>query len=218
METGADSGIGGFGGRLQEMSRLNVLLTAAGMEPVSAELSERFSRYWLLLAKWNSKLNLSGIRSEEEVLRRHFVECIFCARQLPSGISTLLDFGSGAGFPGIPIALCRPEIAVTLAESQMKKSAFLREVIRELDVEANIHAGRAEDLSSSFDAVAMRAVDKMNEAVSAAVKLTAPAGILVVLTSKSSEVPERYATLNWSDPVSLPYSNQNVLLTVRMRS
>ena len=88
-------------------------------------------------------------------LSRHFVESIACARALPEGISTLLDFGSGGGFPGIPIALCRPEIAVTLAESQGKKAAFLQEAVRVLGSQAKVHAGRAELLTTQFDCVTL---------------------------------------------------------------
>ena len=107
-------------------ARLNALLAAAGLAELDAGLSHQFETYLSLLLRWNARMNLTAIRDEEGILARHFVESIACARALPAGIGTLLDFGSGAGFPGIPIALCRPEIAVTLAESQGKKAAFLR--------------------------------------------------------------------------------------------
>ena len=94
--------------------RLNALLAEAGLAPLDAVLAGRFEDYLSLLLRWNARVNLTAIRDEEGILRRHFVESIACARALPAGIATLLDFGSGAGFPGIPIALCRPEIAVTL--------------------------------------------------------------------------------------------------------
>ena len=71
-------------------------------------------------------------------------------------MATLLDFGSGAGLPGIPIALCRPEICVTLAESQAKKAAFLQEAARTLTLSSKIFAGRAEKLTDTYDCVAMR--------------------------------------------------------------
>jgi len=90
-------------------------------------LASEFGAYAALLIRWNARMNLTAVRDEEGILRRHFAESIVCARILPPGITTLLDFGSGAGFPGLPIALCRREIAVTLAESQGKKVAFLRE-------------------------------------------------------------------------------------------
>ena len=97
----------------------------------------RFEEYLALILRWNSRMNLTAIRDEEEILARHFVESIACAQHFPEGIGTLLDFGSGAGFPGIPIALCRPEIAVTLAESQSKKAAFLQETVRILGLQGH---------------------------------------------------------------------------------
>ena len=74
---------------------------------------------------------------------------------------TLLDFGSGGGFPGIPIALCRPEIAVTLAESQGKKAAFLQEAVRVLGLSARSTLSGPKLLTVGFDCVTLRAVDRM---------------------------------------------------------
>ena len=130
-------------------------------------------------------MNLTAIRGEEGILVRHFVESIGCAQALPSGIATLLDFGSGAGFPGIPIALCRPEIAVTLAESNGKKAAFLREAVRVLRLSAAVYAGRAELLTGRFDCVVLRAVDRMPSAVEAAARLVASLGWLVLMTTEN---------------------------------
>jgi 16S rRNA (guanine527-N7)-methyltransferase len=123
-------------------TRLNALLAEAGLAPLDAAQAQAFEDYLSLLLRWNARVNLTAIRDEEGILRRHFVESIACSRALPAGIRTLLDFGSGAGFPGIPIALCRPEIAVTLAESQGKKAAFLREAVRQLGIGAKQSADR----------------------------------------------------------------------------
>lgn len=162
---------------------LNALLAKAGLDPLDSVLSERFQNYLSLLLRWNSRVNLTAIRNEEGIVSRHFVESIACARALPIGIATLLDFGSGAGFPGIPIALCRREIAVTLAESQGKKAAFLSEAVRVLGVSATVHSGRAEALRGAFDCVTLRAVDKMELAVEAASKLVRPGGWLALMTT-----------------------------------
>src|SRR3954453_5651404 len=110
--------------------RLNELLVSAGLPALTPSLAQQFQTYLELLLRWNARLNLTAIRDQEGILSRHFVESIACTQAIPPGVATLLDFGSGAGFPGIPIALCRPEIAVTLAESQGKKTAFLQEVLR----------------------------------------------------------------------------------------
>ncbi len=164
-------------------TRLQALVTAAGLTPLDDETAGKFEDYLSLFLRWNERLNLSAIRDEEAILSRHIIESIVVARGLPERIATLLDFGSGAGLPGIPIALCRPEIAVTLAESQGKKAAFLQEALRVLGIQAKVHAGRAEALRTVFDCVVLRAVDKMPKAVAAAVPLVAPAGWLALMTT-----------------------------------
>jgi len=166
--------------------QLNRLLAEVGLPPADAVLAGKLEAYLGLLVRWNTRINLTAVRDTAGILSRHFLESIECARLLPQGITTLLDFGSGAGFPGIPIALCRPEIAVTLAESQGKKAAFLREVVRTLRISAKVHSARAELLQRQFDCVTLRAVDKMPEAVQAASGLVAPHGWLAVMTTESA--------------------------------
>ena len=156
--------------------RLNSLLVEAGSASLGETLSSRFEAYLSLFVRWNSKTNLSSIREPDAILSRHFVESIVCAQALPAGIAALLDFGSGGGLPGIPIPLCRPEIAVTLAESQGKKAAFLQEAVRMLGISAKVFAGRAETLTGRFDCVTLRAEDKMADAVRTAAKLVTEGG------------------------------------------
>jgi 16S rRNA (guanine527-N7)-methyltransferase len=182
-----------------------------GLSPLPSGIAERFSEYYDLLQRWNTRLNLTAIRNPDEALQRHFVECIFCAQRLPEGVTTLLDYGSGAGFPGIPIALCRPEIRVTLAESQGKKASFLREAVRSLKVDAAVYAGRVEEmaLGQSFDAVALRAVDKMEDALCAAAVRVGEGGWLVVLvTSGSVELGKGFS----GKELAIPGSERGVLI------
>ena len=195
-------------------NRLNALLTEAGLAPLDAAQTVRFEDYLSLLLRWNARVNLTSIRDEEGILKRHFVESIFCARALPVGVATLLDFGSGAGFPGIPIALCRPEIAVTLAESQGKKAAFLCEAVRVLGVTATVHSARAEALRTVFDCVVLRAVDKMGVAVQAAAKLVRPGGWLALMTTgKELEALQSAAGTEfaWAEPLPLPGGQDRLL-------
>jgi len=194
--------------------RLNELLSSAGQPGLDGELAGRFQGYLDLLMRWNARLNLTSIRNEKGILSRHFVESILCARIVPDSVATLLDFGSGAGFPGIPIALCRPEIRVTLAESQGKKAAFLQEAVRTLALPAIVFSGRAETLSGTYDCVAMRAVDRMEKAVNVASRLVSPGGWFVLMTTRAEVSILKAAAgdrFDWIRTVPLPDSEERVI-------
>jgi len=194
--------------------RLNKLLEGAGLPPLGRETAEKFETYLSLILRWNARLNLTSLSTEDAILSNHLVESIACAVTLPTGIATLVDFGSGAGLPGIPIALCRPEIAVTLAESQRKKAAFLREAVRVLGVSAKVHADRAEVLRTGFDCVVLRAVDRMLKAVAAAAKLVAPGGWLALMTTGAASPALQVAAgkeFSWISPVRLPASVDRIV-------
>src|SRR5712664_1169672 len=156
-------------------SRIADLLTPYLPDP-PATLIPQLSAYLDLLLKWNARTNLTAIRDPEEIVRRHFGESLFAVQHLnpatpDPGPGTLLDFGSGAGFPGLPIALLRPDLQVTLAESQNKKAAFLREAVRTLNLpNVEVWAARVEALPANrqFRVVTLRAVDNMEAALSAA--------------------------------------------------
>ena len=151
----------------------------------AAELLEDLSVYLELLLKWNERTNLTSIRHPEQIVRRHFGESLFAAAHLPNG-GSLLDLGSGAGFPGIPIQLVYPKLRVTLAESQNKKVAFLREVIRTLALETEVWAGRIEQMSPArtFNLVSLRAVDNPELALRLArARLSAGGTILQLATT-----------------------------------
>jgi 16S rRNA (guanine527-N7)-methyltransferase len=206
-------------------SRLNEFLAKAGQESVDSLLGKRFEDYLSLLLRWNARINLTAIRDQDGILARHFVESIVCARALPAGIGTLLDLGSGAGFPGIPIALCRPEIAVTLAESQGKKAAFLQEAVRVLALRAKVHSGRAESLLEEFveyDCVVLRGVDRMSHAVKVASQLVRSGGWLGLMTTVDAWEGLSAATgeeFSWRTAVEFPGSESRVLaIGVRQNS
>ena len=136
---------------------------AAGIKELPPTAYDQFEIYLELLLRWNLRINLTAVREPEAIIRRHFVECAFAAQHLPADITTLLDYGSGAGLPGIPIAICRPEIRVTLAEAQGKKIAFLSEALRVLRLTGEVFGTRVETMPIQlvFDAVTMRAVEKL---------------------------------------------------------
>jgi 16S rRNA (guanine527-N7)-methyltransferase len=131
-----------------------------GLTSTAAPVLDRLAAYGNLLLRWNARFALTAIRDEVELIERHLMEGVFAAAHHPEG-ATALDFGSGTGIPGIPIAVCHPKLHVTLAESQQKKAAFLAEAVRQLRLNTMVHAGRAETLpTGSFGTVWMRAVEK----------------------------------------------------------
>jgi len=189
--------------------RLNELLDESGLPMLAPESLLKFDAYLQLMLRWNARINLTALRDEESVLSRHFVESIACAHHLPPGIESLLDFGSG-----IPIAICRPGLAVTLAESQNKKAAFLAEAVRQLGLRVKVVAGRGEDLQDWFDCVTLRAVDQMNQAVEASAHLVASGGWLAAMTTEP-DLPmiQRAAgdRFRWLESKALPGSERRVL-------
>ncbi len=163
-----------------------------GTTPVPAPLYGQLSAYLDLLTKWNARTNLTAIREPEEMVRRHFGESLFAGLQIADRVgqeASLLDYGSGAGFPGLPIQLLLPNLRVTLAESQGKKASFLREVIRTLALTTEVWANRVEampefaGLPRKFDVVTLRAVDNMEQAQVEARRRVKPGGWLVTLTT-----------------------------------
>jgi 16S rRNA (guanine527-N7)-methyltransferase len=168
-------------------SAISALLIPYVTVPPPKNMMPRLSTYLDLLLKWNARTNLTAIRDPEEIVRRHFGESLFAGCHVSPDTQTLLDFGSGAGFPGLPIALLRPEIAVTLAESQNKKATFLREAVRTLNLSTEVWPSRVEAMPPSrrFDTVALRAVDNMEAALPTARALIQPAGQLLVLTTNA---------------------------------
>ncbi len=204
------------------------------------------STYIDILLRWNARTNLPAIRKPEEIVTRHFGESLFAARHLfpkvypvspvssvvkdvdvdvdvdiandqqPATADRLADLGSGAGFPGIPIKLWAPHIALTLIESNQKKAAFLRELTRALTLmNINIQNARAETLPpSTFDVVTLRAVERFADALPVAAALLAPSGRLALLIS-SPQLDTARSTLphlSWEAPIPIPQSQSRDLL------
>jgi 16S rRNA (guanine527-N7)-methyltransferase len=134
----------------------------------------------------------------------------------PMAAPRVADLGSGAGFPGIPIKLWAPEIFVTLIESNHKKATFLREVVRSLTLtDINIQNVRAETLPpSTFDVVALRAIERLHEVLPVAANLLAPGGRLALLISSAQQetIAATLRNLNWKFPMSIPNSESRQLL------
>jgi 16S rRNA (guanine527-N7)-methyltransferase len=111
-----------------------------------------------LLLRWNARINLTAVRNFEEAVRKHVGESLFLAAHLPGEAQSACDLGSGGGFPGIPVAIVRPEWRITLVERDVRKSVFLREASRTLP-NVEVTTKRFEDLSLTYDWLISRAVN-----------------------------------------------------------
>lgn len=194
-----------------------------------AGLLQSISTYVDILVRWNARINLTAIRDPEQIVTRHFGESLFAARHLFAGEVDgagapvhLADLGSGAGFPGIPIQLWAPQVKVTLIESNHKKVAFLREIARALTLTGiNIQNARAEALSQplhhSFDVVTLRAVERFDQILPAALTLLAPNARIVLLIGASQlrQAEAALPSLTWAGPLLTPNSQSRVLLIGR---
>jgi 16S rRNA (guanine527-N7)-methyltransferase len=147
-----------------------------GRVTINEEQISALDRHYQLLVKWNRVLNLTSIRNTEEAVIRHYCECLFFASLLPDS-GRVLDLGSGAGFPGVPVAILHPEMRVTLLESHQRKAVFLKEATRDLK-NVDVVPKRAEDTSGTWDLVVSRAVDPQ-EVLRQAPRLASRIGMLV---------------------------------------
>src|SRR5215469_15564083 len=165
------------------MLSLSQLLAPYISCPLSPQPLHQIQIYLDLLLKWNSRISLTAIRNPEEIVRRHFGESLFAGEHLQAESElSLADFGSGAGFPGLPIKIMAPNLRLTLIEAQQKKAIFLREVIRTLELkDVVVYAGRGEELKLRAQIVTMRAVEKFATSLPIAASFVAPSGKLALL-------------------------------------
>lgn len=129
-------------------------------------VSERFETYYALLARWNAKINLTALNLEsgDEAIDRLLIEPLLAARHIKATDATLIDIGSGGGSPALPLAIAAPGLTVTMVEAKVRKSAFLREAVRTLGLNAQVLTNRYEALLADpamhefADVLSLRAV------------------------------------------------------------
>ena len=174
----------------------------------SAEYSEKVRRYIETLLRWNAKVALTSVTEPREVLKFHFGESLFGMRAGDVENCRLADFGSGAGFPGIPISMADAEIRATLIEANGKKAAFLAEIQRELALpNVAVYKARAEDLppGERFDVVVARAVgDHLGLLRWSAKRLTRGGKVVLWLSRSASDQIRAVLGWKWQDPVKIP--------------
>ena len=144
--------------------------------------TDKLAKYLGLLIKWNRVYNLTAIHDEAKLVSHHVLDSLAVVGHLPEGI--VVDVGSGAGLPGIPIAIARPGLAVALLDSNHKKAAFLQQAVGELGLgNTRVIVERAEIYRPvrSFNAVVSRAFSSLAEFVRLAGHLCAPDGVMIAM-------------------------------------
>ncbi|MGE5648489.1 MAG: 16S rRNA (guanine(527)-N(7))-methyltransferase RsmG [Acidobacteriota bacterium] len=178
----------------------------SSFRPLSPLQTAELYKHYQLLCRWNKSLNLTTITGLEESVVRHYCESLFLTIYLPEEAVSVLDVGSGGGFPGIPLAILRPDCAVALADSHQRKAVFLREATRHLR-NVRVEPRRAEVLDTgTYDWVVSRAV-KPSEVV----KL-APKRVSLLLGEEDAIGIASMAGFEWQPLVSLPWGKRRVLL------
>jgi 16S rRNA (guanine527-N7)-methyltransferase len=159
---------------------LDAGLRALGLD---AALAAPLLAYLALLDRWNRAYNLTAIRDPREMVGKHLLDALAMHAHL-DGVATLADLGTGAGIPGIPLAIARPGLQVTLVESNGKKARFLREAVRRLPLpNARVAESRAEalDLPGAFDAITARALATLADILAVGAHLLKTGGRLLAM-------------------------------------
>lgn len=161
----------------------------------SDEMIYRFQEFCTILEKWNGKINLTSEKTAPEILEKHIFDSLQYLRWLDPS-QKILDIGSGAGFPGIPIKIIHPDLDLTLLESQRKRCSFLREAIRALKLDGtNVVEGRAEEFSGQetfsgkFDCVVFRGFSSLGTCLATGLPFLKIGG-KIILKKSPEELPD----------------------------
>lgn len=171
--------------------------------PLTMQQTDALQAHYDLMMRWNQVLNLTRIDARQAA-ERHYGESVFLASHLPAGPLRIADVGSGAGFPGFPVAVVRPDCAVTLIESHQRKAVFLREASRAVK-NIRIMAVRAEAVREEFDWVVSRAVSY--EDLGRTLGRLAPNAALLT----GADGPGDALSFCWNEPILLPWGKQRFL-------
>jgi 16S rRNA (guanine527-N7)-methyltransferase len=164
-------------------------LLKQGLTELKLSCSEKqvrtFLTYLSELKKWNRAYNLTGLKTDDDIIIKHFLDSLLYIKALPSPPFHMADIGVGAGFPGLPVKIMAPEIELTLVESSRKKASFLRHIVRILDLtRVTVLEERIEHLGSefgqSFDTIVSRATFSIREFLTVACPYVRPGGTLIL--------------------------------------
>jgi 16S rRNA (guanine527-N7)-methyltransferase len=174
---------------------------------LSSLVESRIQLYLDLLVKWNQKINLTAEKDPDSILKRHVFDSLQYSRALKPDFR-LMDIGSGAGFPGIPLKIIFPEMPLVLIESQRKRCSFMETVVRELElVQTEVVNVRAEDIPAAregqFDAVIFRAVSSLKQCLTLGERFVAPGGRLIVKKPPEETPVQQESSLSLKDDISI---------------
>lgn len=146
--------------------------------PADAKTVDAFLFYCAELKKWNKAYNLTAITDDREIIAKHFLDSLLYLKAIPADVQTLCDVGTGAGFPGIPIALVRPDLQITLIEPSRKRCSFLRHLTKRLNLKnIEVIEANAETVDAGpFDLVLTRATFTIADLLKKAAHLAKPGG------------------------------------------
>jgi 16S rRNA (guanine527-N7)-methyltransferase len=183
---------------------------------ISPAVSDSIRVYISLLLRWNAKISLTTVVDPVEILKFHFGESLFAVSKVPMSNGRLADVGSGAGFPGLPLAISVPALEVVLLESNLKKSTFLSEVIRQLKIQnASVWRDRMENWQEreAFDFVTARALGSHDEFLKWSSGALKPNGKAILwLGDRDASVISTAAGWSWGSQIPIPDSERRVLL------
>ena len=176
----------------------------------------RLARYLSDLDHWRRRINLTGQLTAADLVD-HANEALIAAGLLPSN-GSLIDIGSGAGFPGVPLAIGRPDTQVTLLEPRTKRAAFLRHLVRALPLpKASVCEGRIENVGGqTFGAASTRAVGRLDRIVGEG-RFLIPAGLLLLWTTEPEERALELPGFELQDVLAIPGARRRVIATLRKR-
>ena len=186
---------------------LDAGLAMLGLDPA---LAGPLRRYLDLLARWNRTYNLTAIRDPGEMVTLHLLDSLSMHAHVRD-VARLADLGTGAGLPGIPLAIALPQLQVTLVESNGKKARFLREAVRTLGLgNAQVAESRAEavDLPGAFDAITARAMATLADILAVGGHLLAPGGRLLAMKGARPDAETAALPAGWKveavHPLAVP--------------
>ena len=194
------------------IARLATLARTLGLGELDPAALPGFERYLARLLEWNQRINLTAVTDPDEVVRKHFADCLALVPHVPHG-ATLVDLGSGAGFPGAVVALARPDLEVTLVEPSHKRAAFLRVLVRELPlprtvVRAETYEAAVAAVRGRFDAAVSRATWDLPDWLERGRALVRPGGLVLGMEGAATHALPASAERH---PVALPDATRAVI-------